>query len=76
MKHIAPDGLQRRPVLIKLDKIAFAIIAAVAALTVFWGAANPGPDVAKGAPAKVNPPPPTCYSIGTSVASGCAERAK
>ncbi|MEY9184671.1 hypothetical protein ABIG06_006219 [Bradyrhizobium sp. USDA 326] len=74
MKHIAPDELQRRPVFVKFDKIALAIVGAVAALAVFWGATNRGPEAAKGAPAKADPP--ACYSIGTSVSSGCAERAK
>lgn len=74
MKHIAPDGLQRRPVFITIDKVALAIVGAVAALAVFWGATNPGLEAAKGAPAKADPP--TCYSIGTSVAAGCADRAK
>lgn len=65
---------QRRPLFIKLDRIALAIVGTVAALAVLWGAANSGLEPAKGAPIKVAAP--SCYAIGTSIASGCTERAK
>ncbi|MDA9422702.1 hypothetical protein XH87_12620 [Bradyrhizobium sp. CCBAU 53415] len=74
MKHIAPDGHQRRPVFTSLDKVALATIGAVAAFAVLLGLVNPQAETARHAADKAAAP--TCYSIGWLVAPGCSERLK
>ncbi|SPP95047.1 protein of unknown function [Bradyrhizobium vignae] len=68
MKHIAPGGLRCRTVFTRPDKIALAAIGAMAALAVLSGLLNPQSETTK----SVFRTPPSCYSIGTSVAPGCS----